>query len=92
MELTQEEETEKKFKELILKDTLINNMFIQGASEKQMVVALAHVIQELSKLNTALYQITPRKIKGPDGTVFVWRCPESMIPENLEELISKENV
>lgn len=91
MELTQEEETKKKFKELLLKDSLINKMFIRGASEKQMIVALANVIQELSKANMALYQIAPRKIKGPDGTVLVWRCPESMIPENLEELISMEN-
>ena len=29
-----------------------------------------------------LEQIAPKKIKGPDGQTYVWRCPDELIPES----------
>lgn len=91
MDVTQEEDTEQKFKELLLKDNLINKMYMRGASEKQMVIALASVVENLSKINLALSQITPRKMKGPDGSVVIWRCPDALVPDSLDEITKKED-
>lgn len=45
-----------------------------------MVVTLNSKIEDLNKQLAKLETIAPRRIKLPDGKIYVWHCPDDLIP------------
>lgn len=45
------------------------------------VIALANHAEELFAKVVELEAIAPKKIRAVDGKVYVWRCPDDLIPE-----------
>jgi len=66
--------------DVLLRDEFVRRMFQSGASFEATLVAIAVERERLVKRILELESIAPRKIQMPNGEVFVWRCPDSMIP------------
>jgi hypothetical protein len=55
-------------------------MLAGGGSLESCVIALANEKEALVKRLMELEAIAPKKIKRPDGTVMIWRCPDELVP------------
>lgn len=60
-------------------DVTVNRMVQQGYSFQEIIVALSQEKAALVKRVVALDSIAPKKYER-DGKVFVWHCPDALIP------------
>jgi len=75
------------FLEAFFNDTTVNLMLRAGHSMEEIVVQLSRektaqfklFMREINRLEA----IAPRKVVGADGKVYVYRCPDHLIPEPL---------
>ena len=63
-------------------DVVVHSMLRRGCSLEDIIVMLCKERDVILKRTLELEQIAPRKIVLPDGTVYIWRCPDSMVPGN----------
>jgi len=61
-------------------DPLVRAILDGVGTAEDCVCALAAEKQALLERLLTLEMIVPRRIRAPDGTLHVWRCPESLIP------------
>jgi hypothetical protein len=63
-------------------NVVVYSMLRRGRSLEDIIVMLCNEREILLKRALELEQIAPRMILSPDGTVRVWRCPDSLVPDN----------
>jgi hypothetical protein len=73
--------TPSEFERVRLTDATVNKMLQYGATKDDVIVEL--VAQRNSMVSRAmdLELIAPRKVRAPDGSVWIYRCPDHLIPE-----------
>jgi hypothetical protein len=59
----------------------VNKILGQNGSLLDCVLALLTVISAQTDRILQLESIAPRKIVGPDGKTYIWRCPADLVPE-----------
>lgn len=72
------------FNEVSRVDPLVYEMINRGATSQQIIVAMSERNQKMLARLFELESICPRKRRMRDGTVYIWRCPDDLIP--IEEL------
>jgi hypothetical protein len=70
------------FQRVINTDVTVREIINRGGSVEDCVVSLAAQKEELIKRVMKLEAIAPKKITHTDGTVFVWHCPDELVPES----------
>lgn len=70
----------KTFNQLLLTDPTIRTAFEAGMSTQELVCLVAHQRDCAWERALKLDEIVPRKYKMPDGSVFIWRCPDDLVP------------
>ena len=73
------------FARVRLTDATVNAMLKHGRSLEEIIVALVCEKNRFTQRIIELESIAPRKIVLPDGHVMVWRCPDELVPEMLNE-------
>ena len=66
-------------------DPLVSHMLERGCTLEQIIGALTLRHQDTVKRLLELVAIAPKKIQRPDGRVFVWHCPDELIPLQVLE-------
>jgi hypothetical protein len=61
-------------------DATVRRILAAAGTEADCVVALVNEKEALVKRLMELESIAPRKIKLPNGTVMIWRCPDHLVP------------
>ncbi len=51
-----------------------------GLSHEEIIVALVNEVEAMTRQMIALEEIAPKAVRKKDGTVFVWHCPNELIP------------
>ena len=69
-----------KLEEIALRNATVARMLRGEGSKDECIVALVEHINLLNKKVMELSMLAPRRIKLPDGSEYVWRCPVEMIP------------
>ena len=71
----------KTFEDVRQNDAVVHRMMEANTGAEAIIIELANekaaLIDRLMKLDA----IAPRKIKTDDGRIFVWRCPDHLIPD-----------
>lgn len=49
----------------------------------QVIVHFANREAQLRHKIEQLLCICPKKIKGPDGKIYIWHCPDNLIPQEM---------
>lgn len=70
----------KSFQDAVNCDSTVDQGIKRGAALCNIIAALAREKQLLRQRIMELESICPRKIKSPDGKVYVWNCPPELIP------------
>lgn len=76
------------FDRVRLTDATVNAMLKHGRSLEETIVALVCEKNRFTQRIIELESIAPRKIVLPDGRVMVWRCPDELVPEMPNKLLS----
>ena len=71
---------ENSFARAKLTDATVCNMLKSGASLEDVIGELAAQKQRYVARIMELEGIAPRKVRMPDGSFMVWRCPDELIP------------
>ncbi len=64
-------------------DVVVYSMLRRGRSLEDIIVVLCKEREIFISRVLELEQIAPRKIVSPDGAVYIWRCPDSMVPSYI---------
>ena len=64
-----------------LTDVTVCTMLKRGATLEEVIGALSAEKKRYVDRIMALESIAPRKVRMPDGSAMIWRCPEELIPE-----------
>jgi hypothetical protein len=51
-----------------------------GGSAEDVAVALYAQVQQLTRLNVELSMIAPFRVRLGNGTEWIWRCPDHLVP------------
>ncbi len=62
-------------------DPTVAHILRSGGSAEDCVIELVKQNQKLREQVVRLGMIAPRKIRLPDGQLFLWQCPPELIPE-----------
>ena len=54
-------------------------------TEEQCICGLVEIINEQRMEIIKLTQIAPFKIKGKNGSEWIWRCPDELVPVKSNE-------
>lgn len=73
---------EAEWKKLTRNNAIVANCLEASPDPRLCAIALAAEVERLKERLKKLDAIAPKKITAPDGKVYVWRCPEHLIPEN----------
>jgi hypothetical protein len=63
-----------------MKDPTLNRMLQSDRALEEIIIELLNEKTKLVAQVMALETIAPRRIKLPDGSVRVWRCPDEFVP------------
>ncbi len=80
----------KTFNEARLNDASLYRIWKADGTLEEMIVALANEKEQLFKQLIEAKLIMPKKVRTDDG-VFVWHCPNELIPEENLQLRSTES-
>lgn len=69
------------YSDVYLDEAVVASVLRRGGNAEDCVVALANMKAQLLARVMELEAIAPKKIKTPDGKVYVWHCPTDLIPE-----------
>jgi hypothetical protein len=69
------------YQKVRLSDATVYAVLRSGGSIHECVVALANEKEELIKKVMSLELIAPKKLRFPDGSILIYRAPESVIPD-----------
>ena len=58
----------------------VHAVLAQGGTHAEAIVVLANHNEELVHRIMQLEAIAPKKIKGPNGTCWIYHCPDHLIP------------
>lgn len=85
-----------KMRKARLNEIIVQNILENGGNAEDCVEALiaelSHRMRELSHRMRELMAVTmiaPRKIRRPDGTEYVWHCPDDLVPFTGIDLAKK---
>lgn len=67
---------------MLLQDALAHRVYEATGSAEAVAVALYAANQKLLEELIQLKSICPRRVTAPDGKVYVWHCPDHLIPEH----------
>lgn len=70
----------KTFDEARLKELILSELFDEGATTEQVILTLVNQKALLVEQLIRLESITPRRYQLPDGKVYVWHCPDDLVP------------
>ena len=59
----------------------IRNALAAGCDARGCAVVLLLEVERLRARVAELMQIAPRKYRRADGVVYVWHCPDDMVPD-----------
>jgi len=62
------------------RNALVRYILESGGTLEDTVCALVEEYAKLTNRLIKLEYIVPHKIKSPDGSISIWRCPEDLIP------------
>lgn len=74
-------EEDESFEYAMINDSTVYRMAQAGLTSEQMVGMLAKEKRIYIERLIALDNIAPKKIRTPDGQVYIWQCPLHLIPE-----------
>jgi hypothetical protein len=69
--------------ELFYTEPAFNSAIRCGYSMEECVVMLAGMLKDTRNQLESVQAIAPRKIQTPDGKIYVWHCPDELIPVTL---------
>ena len=61
-------------------DVTVHRMLEQGKTLAEIIGQLAEEKEKYLAVISRLELIAPRKLTLPDGRIFVWRCPDHLVP------------
>lgn len=70
----------KTFAEVVDNDVTVRQMTKTNRSLAAIIVCLVNQKEELKRVMLQMDAICPRRIKLPNGTVMIYRCPDHLIP------------
>lgn len=62
------------------KDPVVQRLLRAGAPLGDIIAVLSDLRAELMKRVMELESIAPKRIKTPDGSVYMWKCPADLVP------------
>lgn len=68
------------FRDVMINEPIVAKVLHNGGSAEDCVVVLATTLQALREEVATLDSIAPKKVIGQDGKVWVWQCPDELIP------------
>ena len=71
-------------KEATRKCPVVAAMHKAGETPEAIILILVKLKDQLLKDVEELTLLTPKRIRMPDGSLMIWRCPEELIP--LQEM------
>lgn len=71
-------------------DPLINEALHRGANMDEIVHVMFVRHEAMMKRLMELESICPKRMKGPDGKIYVWHCPDELIPSTPPEPSSNQ--
>lgn len=63
------------------RDPTVHAILKRGGTLAECVVALFRQKEELVDEVMRLKSIAPKKVTAPDGTTYVYHCPDELVPE-----------
>jgi len=61
-------------------DSAVSSMLDAGMSLEEIIVALSREREQTHRQLLKLISLVPKKVISPDGKVYVWHCPDELIP------------
>ena len=80
------------FQDALRNDPCVSQVMAQGGTVEDACVALVNKIHCVMTRIIALESIAPKKIQKPDGSVWIWRCPEDLVPVAVGEKGNPEGI
>lgn len=67
-------------RDVYVNEPLVQKILSNEGRHEDCIVALANLAQQLRKKVIELECVAPRKIVTKEGKVYVWHCPDHLIP------------
>lgn len=74
------ERLEREWRRVIQSDPVVHSGIETRERLEAIIIKLVAQKESLRKELADLRAITPKRIRGKDGNVYVWHCPDDMIP------------
>lgn len=69
------------FHQVLTTSPLVHRMWHSGALREDIIVAQENQIQELIQRIMELESIAPKKMRGPNGEIMIYHCPDELIKD-----------
>lgn len=69
------------FQEAAVNDPIVHGVATGRFPAESALLAMANRHKAMTDLMAELILIAPKKVRMPDGSIAIWRCPDEMIPE-----------
>lgn len=70
----------KSFADLRKNNAIVAHILDVGGTPEDCCIGLAEALEYATNQCMKYIAIAPRKIRMPNGTIKVWRCPDELIP------------
>ena len=68
-----------------LNDMTVANAYGHNLSLEKIIIILANEKRDLVEQYLKLHALAPKKIMAKDGKIYVWHCPDDLIPIQVLE-------